>query len=539
MAVPLELLTVQEAANVLRVSAKTIRRRIRDGVIAAHRIGSQVRVNAANVTRLLVPINDNGIDCAVPMQENNQLPQLHRQRGRDKNWTSIIDGVEISLDTDDAEEAARKLAIVAQKQERDAKAPQTGRPRNGPWSVLKEKDRGFMVLYYDEDHHRRKHRIPTDLNPPVTCIQQAEAYAEIWYSVQIAQQRIESIRAIQLDNVSRLGASDTPATSDGTTFHDVAKMWTSGELSKKYPDHVRKKRSSLDDKLRLEKYAYGVIGDVPMTEFVGRRGLELVEQVSTNITIVNPKLRAATRRQILQAVNKVLNLAVFPLKFIERNPLPDGFIPSRGKKRARVCLFPDEERLLLACPDIPIQWRLFIGILTREGLRESELLSLEWNDVDLERGIVNLDKNKTDDPRSWVLNPSVTEALSRWRKLLSREALKANRLIVHPKSGRLFQSAGAAKHLRKYARKVGLQRPQLYEKSEERMPLRVLDLRATFVTVSLALGQSETWVTDRTGHRSSIMLYTYKRTARTYQELALGPLAPLHESIPELEQADG
>jgi integrase len=61
-------------------------------------------------------------------------------------------------------------------------------------------------------------------------------------------------------------------------------------------------------------------------------------------------------------------------------------------------------------------------------------------------------------------------------------------------------------------------------------------MRATFVTVSLAQGQTETWVADRTGHRSSQMLQTYRRIARTYQELSLGPLAPLHECIPELAQ---
>jgi integrase len=68
--------------------------------------------------------------------------------------------------------------------------------------------------------------------------------------------------------------------------------------------------------------------------------------------------------------------------------------------------------------------------------------------------------------------------------------------------------------------------------------LRAHDLRATFVTISLAQGKSETWVTDRTGHKSSIMLYRYKRAARTHAEAELGALAPLHEAIPELRQMD-
>jgi hypothetical protein len=47
----------------------------------------------------------------------------------------------------------------------------------------------------------------------------------------------------------------------------------------------------------------------------------------------------------------------------------------------------------------------------------------------------------------------------------------------------------------------------------------------------------------RTGHRSSQMINTYRRTARTYAELGLGELAPMAEAIPELrvpfEKAQG
>jgi hypothetical protein len=37
--------------------------------------------------------------------------------------------------------------------------------------------------------------------------------------------------------------------------------------------------------------------------------------------------------------------------------------------------------------------------------------------------------------------------------------------------------------------------------------LRARELPATFVTTSLALGKTEAWVTDRTSHRSSQMIY--------------------------------
>ncbi|RLB61886.1 MAG: hypothetical protein DRI90_10350 [Deltaproteobacteria bacterium] len=41
---------------------------------------------------------------------------------------------------------------------------------------------------------------------------------------------------------------------------------------------------------------------------------------------------------------------------------------------------------------------------------------MTWSDLDLERGVVSLDENKTDDPRSWSLSSGVVRALTAWRE---------------------------------------------------------------------------------------------------------------------------
>jgi len=94
-----------------------------------------------------------------------------------------------------------------------------------------------------------------------------------------------------------------------------------------------------------------------------------------------------------------------------------------------------------------------------------------------------------------------------------------------------------AEVLRDALKAAGVDRPALFEKSDARLPIRAHDLRGTFVTVSLANGKTEAWVADRTGHRSSQMINTYRRTARTYAELNLGELLPKVEAIPELAEA--
>ena len=64
--------------------------------------------------------------------------------------------------------------------------------------------------------------------------------------------------------------------------------------------------------------------------------------------------------------------------------------------------------------------------------------------------------------------------------------------------------------------------------------IRVHDLRGTFVTVSLANDNTESSISDRTGHRSSAMINNYKRIARGFQELDVGTLSPLDSALPEL-----
>jgi len=153
--------------------------------------------------------------------------------------------------------------------------------------------------------------------------------------------------------------------------------------------------------------------------------------------------------------------------------------------------------------------------------------------LDLERGVVHLDQNKTDDARAWALDSGVVEAMSRWKKLTGVVG-KPKVPVLAAFQGAAVDRFAAAEQLRTHLKLAGVTRSQLFEANESRLAIRAHDLRATFVTVSLALGKTEAWITDRTGHRSSQMIYAYKRAARTYAELGLGGFVPMWEAIPEL-----
>lgn len=180
--------------------------------------------------------------------------------------------------------------------------------------------------------------------------------------------------------------------------------------------------------------------------------------------------------------------------------------------------------------------RVFFGILSREGLRTSEALQLTWGDVDLERGVLVLDENKTDERRSWPLDFGCARALRIWKNNFANARSSSARILVD-KSGKSIDAYSAASLLRDSLKLAGVARPQLFEHNQTRIALRAHDLRAGFVTVSLANGKTESWVTDRTGHRSSQMLSLYRRQARSHAEFNLEPYAPLDAAIPELADA--
>jgi integrase len=303
------------------------------------------------------------------------------------------------------------------------------------------------------------------------------------------------------------------------TFRDVGEDWTDGKLHKKWPDHVKLKKTFDQDEGRLARL-YKTIGDVALSEFT-------LEDAERAMAAIDSTRSSATRRHYAQLISKVLRLAVYPLKIIERSPLPVGFLPKVKNAKAKSYLYPSEDGQLLASENVPVARRLFWGFLAREGLRKGEALALTWADLDLERGAVRLDSNKTDDPRAWALTPGVARALATYKP----DGVDAGTSIFagldHGRLAEVFRSDLCV---------ASVERPELTERSANRRPIRAHDLRATFVTLALANGKTEAWVADRTGHKSSAMINKYRRQARQAAELKLGELAPLDEAIDELSQ---
>lgn len=285
--------------------------------------------------------------------------------------------------------------------------------------------------------------------------------AKAWAST--LQELVDALRAAgrssEIDDKLTLsvqvGADD--GTSSKKTFKKFAEHWTSGKLHDEYPDHVADKKTADDDVSRLEKYIYPIIGPLPLADVTLKHAQDVLRRIPA-------KASRSTRRHVAQLMVRVFNLAVYPSEVLERSPLPRGFLPKVGPRKAGAYLYPDEDRALLACVEtetggVPLVYRVLFGFLARECMRSaSEALSLTWADLDLERGAIRLDTNKTDDPRAWTLDPGVVAALAKWHKLQGKPA----------KTARVFAEIEDAGHLAKKLRELhlpaaGITRPELFE----------------------------------------------------------------------------
>ncbi|CAN5901300.1 hypothetical protein BH11MYX4_BH11MYX4_01920 [soil metagenome] len=412
-------------------------------------------------------------------------------------------------------------------------AESSGEIAGGSWRVyvLREKGRaaGFMLHVRVAPNVQRKARLPLEREQLDTRAKRAA------FAADAAPVILEKYRE---EHAAKPGA---PLAEKPTTFLDFAELWTDGTLHDRYPDHVKKKTSA-DDAARFE-FMRSIVGDVSLRDFA----LDHAEKI---MRAVPRELSTSTRRHYAQSIHKVLSIAVYPARLIPVHPLPKGFLPKLGPQKAKGYLRPDEDAALLGCTKrgadgalaVPLWRRVYWGFLSREGTREGEAIELRWGDVDLKHGGVTLDENKSDDPRAWALDPSVTEALRAWAKV---HPLREEGKATPPKDARVFVTdegealdpAHLPRTLRADLIAAGVDRPELHATTKARLRLRVHDLRGTFVTVSLANGATESWISDRTGHKSSAMINRYKRAARSVSELGLGRLKAMGEAIPEFVPA--
>lgn len=223
-------------------------------------------------------------------------------------------------------------------------------------------------------------------------------------------------------------------------------------------------------------------------DLIAQHRKELLEGLTPKGTKRNP----VTVNRYLAALSVALTYGTKECGWISSNPVFKVHKLKESKGRDRV-LSPDEcRRLLEACTQSSSKFLLpFVVMALTTGARKSEILTLTWDCVDLEKGMVQLKDTKNGRPRSLNI---VGQAL---------ELLKGLYNERNPHDIRVFPS-------RTRFGSINLRKP--WEKALKTAnidDMRQHDIRHMFATYASQAGASNLELACAMGHSNLSMLLRY------------------------------
>jgi len=327
------------------------------------------------------------------------------------------------------------------------------------------------------------------------------------------------------------------------TLRNIIERWTKGELAKEFPDYVSRKRSARRD-VELAKHVPAEFLDLPLRAWTSETYHAVMRQLP-------PELSSGSRRHVAQLLHRAFGLAVQPLQLLSVSPI--GRMPKIKREKLMATLLPRHPQALggavgkidigyrfLWCYLAETGWRLSqcTGKVEKEGPdgSDNDVPPLYWRDIKCERELAFLRQTKTTAAVEVPLDPDTLAALAAWRKLSTRPG--DDDPVFVTSDGVPIPYGHAAVTFREHLNLVGTTRetePDLFPEGEElesRLTVRAHDLRGLFVTVNLAQGRSDTWVMERTLHKTRSMVDLYRRKVAHFRKH--GPIVPAISAVPEL-----
>lgn len=159
----------------------------------------------------------------------------------------------------------------------------------------------------------------------------------------------------------------------------------------------------------------------------------------------------------------------------------------------RICKTPRDKVIILLSVDT--------------GLRRSELLNLEWGDIDIPTGLVRVRRGKGRKDRSVVVGAQARRGLLKYRRTVSHRDRDS---VVQTYNGRPLKTAGLRMALKRLGDKLGIR-------------LTSHMLRRTFATLSLRAGINPL-------HLQALMGHASLETTKSYIQLVDEDLINAHNN---------
>jgi len=274
--------------------------------------------------------------------------------------------------------------------------------------------------------------------------------------------------------------------AEGKWFAAKIKPRTFGELKEKYMREHSKVHKAPKSNIRdISSFNHldGFFGDCLLSEITPGR---IAEYKSFRLA---EGIRPATLARELEVLRHALNLAVREWEWLEKSPFEKVRIEKINNKSERWITKSEEHTLL----DASQQWlREIIIFALNTGMRQNEILSLKWSEVDLSRRTVTVLETKNKEKRTIPINQTVFDLLRQKSRVKSI-------------SGYLFVSEAATKI---DARNL-LRAYYSARKTAKLEGVRFHDLRHTFATRLVQRGVDLYTVKELMGHKTITMTMRY------------------------------
>lgn len=257
-------------------------------------------------------------------------------------------------------------------------------------------------------------------------------------------------------------------------------------------------RSQLDQRGMWLTYILPELKNVAVKELTSRQ----VDQLHAAISAGKP----TRANRVLEVLRKALNLAI-RWEWIERNPA-DGFRRNAEHPRERYLTAEEYERVLGALDRMPNPRAAnAIRLLILTGARRGEVLGLEWQDLDLDKGV-------------WNRPPSKSKDRKRKRIALSNAAVVLlQAMSAGAPAGLLFPTRNGTPM-------PDINKPWAWLKKETGLPdLRVHDLRHSFASVLISSGETLETIGKLLGHSQHQTTMRYAHLMDDPQRRAANKLA--------------
>ncbi len=323
------------------------------------------------------------------------------------------------------------------------------------------------------------------------------------------------VKLAELRNAQRLGKgaatlAETKEENRQAKLDEAKQNITFGEVALRYLAEKKNVISTWgwnDRNLRLHILPY-----------LGHKSIKQI--LPSDIEVVRTKclereLSPATIKHCLGIVRAVFNYAIKEELYDRINPIKRVTLPKFDNAKSRF-LKPEEAKALLDELKTRSQdWYdiTFVSLFT--GMRLGEILSLTWNDIDLDAKELHIKDTKTVEPRTAYLTDQLLELFTR------RKSLSTGELVFTGRRGQKIEKV--CKTFERAVAAVGLNDGI----TDTRQKITFHSLRHSFASHLAEQGEPLFAIMELMGHKSMAMTKRYSKTGDKVKRAAVERLATL------------